>query len=154
MKNLQTYKDDFALFIEAGFIAVKQCNRDAAEKLFKAAQILNPDSTAPMLGFGWIALNAMELPAAQQRFREILEKEPDNQQAKAYLGFSLLVPKISFRTKPKGKEGEDIDMMTTAGCTLIKEAISSTKDESVRHFGESALDFIRKIDEYQATPLK
>jgi hypothetical protein len=36
------FKEDWLLFTECGFIAVNQADEDAALKLFKAGEMLNP----------------------------------------------------------------------------------------------------------------
>jgi predicted Zn-dependent protease len=49
---LDGFKDDYALFIEAGFVAIKQLDEIAARRLFKAAELLNPENPASQLGIG------------------------------------------------------------------------------------------------------
>jgi hypothetical protein len=49
MEKLQDYKEDFSLLIEAGFVAVKQLDETSAMRIFNAAQVLSPDSTAPQI---------------------------------------------------------------------------------------------------------
>ena len=57
--KLEDFRHDFALLIEAGFVAVKQLDELSARRLFEAAQVLRPDSTAPQIGLGYIALNKL-----------------------------------------------------------------------------------------------
>ena len=52
MAHWKDYKEDWILFLEAGFIAVNQADEDAATKLFKAAEMLNPENTMPKVGHG------------------------------------------------------------------------------------------------------
>ena len=59
--HLNKFKDDFFLFLEAGFIAVNQADEDAAVKLFKAAQLLDPQQSLPQIGFGYLHLHKLEL---------------------------------------------------------------------------------------------
>ena len=69
---LDFFAEDFALFIEAGFIAVKQLDEIAARRLFKAAETLKPESSAPKLGLGYIELNKMRPQEASKIFETIL----------------------------------------------------------------------------------
>ena len=61
---LKDFKEDFALFIEAGFIAIKQLDEITARRLFKAAELLNPDNPASQLGLGYVALNKLQINEA------------------------------------------------------------------------------------------
>jgi len=71
---LDEFKDDFALFIEAGFIAVKQLDEIAARRLFKTAELLNPDNLASQLGLGYVALNKLQVAEATKIFEVIVKK--------------------------------------------------------------------------------
>lgn len=87
--SLKQYKEDWLLFTEAGFIAVNQADEDAAVKLFKAAEMLHPESTLPHVGFGYLHLHKLELKQAVKAFEEVLDKEPHNDMAKALLGLCM-----------------------------------------------------------------
>lgn len=148
-------KKDFGLLVEGGFIAVKQGNRDAAEKLFRAAQLLNPDHTATKIGFGYVALNSMNLQLARKYFEEVLEKEPQNAVAKVYLGFCFILTKVNFKKRPQSSvKAEEIDALATYGTKLITEALKETKEAEIKRFGEAVLELSKKSDSYQETPLK
>jgi tetratricopeptide (TPR) repeat protein len=149
------FKQDFGLLVEGGFIAVKQGNRDAAEKLFRAAQLLKPNHTAPTIGFGYVALNSMNLQLARKYFEEVLEKEPQNAVAKVYLGFCFILTKVNFkkRRQPTVKP-EEIDALAAHGTKLINEALKETDEAEVKRFGEAVLELSKKADSYQDTPLK
>lgn len=99
---LDFFHDDYALFIEAGFVAIKQSDEIAARRLFKAAEMINPDNPAAQLGFGYIALNKLQLTEARAIFDAILKKDPEHHLALALLGVSYLF------TKDKRKEGEEL----------------------------------------------
>ena len=71
--DLSHFKDDFATLIEAGFIAVKQSDERSARQIFKAAHVLNPESTASDIGLGYIAINKMHKDAAI--FHLLVEKD-------------------------------------------------------------------------------
>ena len=125
---LDFFKDDFALFIEAGFIAVKQLDEIAARRLFKAAEVLRPESSAPKLGLGYIELNKMRPQEASRLFESILEKEPTHSLAKALLGVSYLM------TKDKKKQGE----------VLINEAKKESDDPTIQNLAEVSAQWMKK----------
>lgn len=126
--KLRDFKEDFALLIEAGFVAVKQLDETSATRIFNAAQILNPDSTAPQIGLGYIALNKLEVKEATRIFEAVTSKEPDNHLAQTFLGMCFLL------TKPKRKKGEK----------LIREAIEKTDDPTIKNLGKISLEWAEK----------
>ncbi|MEM1283486.1 MAG: SctF chaperone SctG, partial [Chlamydiota bacterium] len=101
-ESFDDFLDDFALLIEAGFVAVKQLDEVSATRIFGAAQVMNPMSTAPQIGLGYIALNKLEIKRATAIFEGVTKKEPDNCLAQTFLGMCFLL------TKPKRKRGEEI----------------------------------------------
>lgn len=122
-QKVQLFKEDFALLVEAGFIAVKQLDEISAKRLFHAAQVLSPESTAPQIGMGYIALNKLEMKEATKIFKEVSEKEPENQLAKTFLGICYLL------NKARRKKGEEI----------INEVLAVTADPTIKSLGELAL---------------
>lgn len=126
--KLAELKEDFALFIEAGFIAVKQLDEISALRIFDAAGVLNPDHSAPKIGIGYVALNKLEVKQATKIFTEVTEKEPENWLAQTFLGICFLL------TKPKRKKGE----------RLIREAMEKTADPTVRSLGQISLEWAEK----------
>ncbi len=82
----EEFSEDFALFIEAGFVAVKQLDESSATRLFNAAQLLKPDSMIPKIGLGYIALNKLEMRTATHAFEEVVKAEPDNMLAQNIFG--------------------------------------------------------------------
>lgn len=122
------YKEDFILLAEAGFIAVNQADEDAALKLFKAAELLDPKNILPKLGFGYLHLHKLELKQAVKQFDEVLELDPNNEMAKAFKGLSLsMMP----NTVDKGEK--------------ILEQTSKSKDPAIKQLASSAIDFIEKF---------
>lgn len=121
-------KNDFPLLVEAGFVAVNQRDEDSAKKLFRAAQLIEPESTAPKIGFGFIALNKLELDTAQKEFSEVLKKDATHQLARAFLGITLC---FNPKTRAEGKK-------------LIEEAMSNTDDPHVKNLGSISLEWLRK----------
>lgn len=126
--KLKEFKNDFALFIEAGFVAVKQLDETSATRIFQAAQVLNPDSVAPQIGLGYIALNKLDVKVASQIFEEVLKKEPENYLAQTFLGICFLL------SKAKRKKGEK----------LIQEAMEKSQDATVLNLGKISLEWAEK----------
>ena len=124
----QDFKTDFPLFIEAGFVAVKQLDETSARRIFEAAQVLSPESSAPKIGLGYIALNKLEVKEASRIFEEVTVKEPENYLAQAFLGITFLL------TKSKRKKGEK----------LIREAIEKANDPTIVNLGKLALEWLEK----------
>jgi hypothetical protein len=127
-EKFQEFRADFRLLIEAGFIAVKQLDEVSSTRIFEAAKILNPESSAPEIGLGYIALNKLEVKKATSIFEEVVNKEPDNHLAQTFLGICYLL------TKPKQKKGEE----------LIKQAMESTNDPTVKNLGTVSLEWAEK----------
>lgn len=126
--KLREFRDDFSLMIEAGFVAVKQLDETSATRIFHAAQVISPTSTAPQLGLGYIALNKLELKEATKVFEEILEKEPGNHLAKTFLGICFLL------NKSKRKKGEK----------LIQEVMDKATDPTIKSLGKISLEWAEK----------
>lgn len=126
--KLEDFQHDFALLIEAGFVAVKQLDEISARRLFEAAQVLRPESTAPKIGLGYIALNKLEVKEASAAFEEVIKEEPDNYLALAFLGISYLL------VKAKRKRGEE----------LINEANEKTDDPTVNNLCNIALEWAER----------
>lgn len=121
-------KNDFSLLLEAGFVAVNQMDEESAKKLFRAAQLLNPESTAPKIGFGFIALNKLELDIAQKEFTDVLNQDADNHLARSFLGISLC---FNSKTRAEGKK-------------MIQESMLKTEDPSVKNLGSVSLEWLKK----------
>jgi len=127
-QKIEDFKEDFPLLIEAGFIAVKQLDEISASRIFHAAQAINPNSTAPQIGLGYIALNKLEVKHATKIFEEVAQKEPENYLAQTFLGICFLL------TKPKRKKGEK----------LIQEAMEKTNDPTIKNLGTISLQWAEK----------
>jgi predicted Zn-dependent protease len=136
---LKFFGEDFSLLVEAGFIAVKQLDEIAARRLFKAAEILNPDNSAPQLGVGYIALNKLRVAEAASIFEDILKREPEHYLAQALLGVAYLL------TQDKRKQGEE----------LIIGAKEKSEDPTIKNLSEVCLEWLKKdLKEKPAHPLK
>lgn len=127
-EKLKEFKEDFALLIEAGFVAVKQLDETSSTRIFNAAQVLSPTSVAPQIGLGYIALNKLEIKEATRIFETVVQVEPENHLAQTFLGMCFLL------TKGKRKKGEKI----------IREAMEKTTDPTVKNLGTISLEWSEK----------
>lgn len=135
-EKMQSFKEDFALLIEAGFVAVKQLDETSATRIFQAAQIMSPNNTAPQIGLGYIALNKLEVKEATKIFEGVVKKEPENYLANTFLGICFLL------TKPKRKKGEKI----------IKDILEKTTDPTIKNLGKLSLEWAEKDLKKESAP--
>jgi tetratricopeptide (TPR) repeat protein len=135
---LQEFKDDFVLFIEAGFIAVKQFDEIAARRLFKAAELLNPDNPASQLGLGYIELNKLKIAEATKIFESIVAKDPEHYLAQSMLAVCYIM------TKGKRKKGEEL-------LELVKQ---KSPDQSIKNLTDVCMGWAHKdLQEKELSPL-
>lgn len=138
MKHLQKYKDHFIVLAEAGFIAVNQADEDAAVKLFKAAELLDPKNVLPKLGMGYMHLCKLELKQAAKIFTEILEKDPSQEMARTLLGLSL---SLNPQEVEKGEQ-------------VLEESRHTAKDPMIKDLSKNALDFVHKFVKKAPSPVE
>jgi hypothetical protein len=136
MGQLQQYKNDFILLAEAGFIAINQADEDAAIKLFKASETLDPQNTLPKIGVGYMHLCKLELKQAAKKFEDILAKDPTNEMARAFLGLSLSLNPTEL---PKGE-------------AVLEEAVQVSKDPLIKALAKSSLEFVEKFVKKSPSP--
>ena len=135
MANWKHYKEDYILMVEAGFIAVNQADEDAALKLFRAAEMLWADNSLPKVGVGYLHLHKLELKQACRIFEEVLEKEPHNDMAKAFLGLCMsMMP-------------NQIDK----GEKILEQTLKS-KDPMIKKLAHTAIDFVEKFVKKSSGP--
>ncbi|MBI2742962.1 MAG: hypothetical protein HYX48_03505 [Chlamydiales bacterium] len=137
MPQLAKYKDHFILLVEAGFIAVNQADEDAAVKLFRASELLNPESTLPKVGLGYMHLCKLELKQACKLFEEVLRKDPANEMAKAFLGLSMAL------TPSDVSKGEKI----------LEETAKQSKDPGIKSLASTAIDFVERFVKKAPAPM-
>ncbi len=128
MSSWEKYKEDVVLLLEAGYIAVNQADEDAALKLFKAAELLDPENVLPIVGFGYLHLHKLELKQACRCFEEVLQKDPHNEMAKAFLGLSL---SMQPTTIDKGEK-------------MLEETLKS-RDPGIKQLSDTAIDFVERF---------
>lgn len=138
MSSLQQFKGHFILLAEAGFIAVTQTDEDAALKLFKAAEILDPQNLLPRVGRGYIHLCKLELKQAAKTFEEILKEDPSNEMAKTFLGLSM---SLNPAEVAKGEK-------------MLEDSANGCKDPMVKDLAASALAFVEKFVKKAPTPVQ
>lgn len=138
MANLTKFQDHFILLCEAGFIAVNQADEDAAIKLFKASQLLNPKSTLPKIGIGYMHMMKLELKQASKLFDEVLAIEPQNEMARAFLGISYAL------TASEMAKGEKI----------LEESAKSASDPMVKKLANSAMEFVDTFIKKDVGPMQ
>ncbi len=134
---IKNYKEDFFLLLEAGFIAVNAADEDSAVKLFKAAEVLTPESTFPKVGFGYMHLCKLELKQATANFREVLAKEPDNEMAKTFLGICMTL----------------IPNELAAGERSLSE-LAKSSDSGIKKLANMAIEFAEKFVKKAPSPLQ
>lgn len=132
------YKDNFILLCEAGFIAVNQADEDAAVKLFRASELLNPENPLPKIGLGYMHLCKLELKQACKMFDEVLAENPENEMAKAFLGLSL---SLSPNDLVKGEK-------------ILEESAQKSKDSGVKTMAKTALDFVERFVKKAPGPMQ
>lgn len=137
MQDFKKYEKDFLTLVEGGFIAVNQFDEDAAIKLFKAAELLNPKNYLSKIGYGYLHLHKLELKSAAECFKSVLNSEPENEMAKTFLGITL-----SMMPKELNK-----------GENLLMETVKS-KDKLIKKLSDTALDFIDNFIKKDPTPLE
>jgi hypothetical protein len=138
LQSYQSYKDDFVLLLETGFIAAGQTDEDAAKKLFRAAELLSPQNMLPKVGFGYIHLLKLELKQACKMFEEVLKAEPDNNMAKALLGLST---SLTVKEVDKGEK-------------LMEEALKHAKDPAIKNMASTGIEFVERFVKKQPTPVQ
>jgi Tfp pilus assembly protein PilF len=138
MADLHKFKEHFILLCEAGFIAVNQADEDAAIKLFKASELLNPKNSLPKIGLGYMHMMKLELKQACKMFEEVISHEPDNEMAKTFLGISYAL------TASEVSKGEQ----------LLEKSAEKTHNPMIKNLAISALDFVEKFVKKAPTPVE
>lgn len=134
---LQFFTEDYSLLIESGFVAIKQCDEIAARRLFKAAEILNPENPASQLGFGYMELNKLRVSQAAEIFGAIVKGHPDHYLARALLGVAYLL------TPDKREEGK----------RLIIEAGEKSDDPTIKNLSSVCLEWLKKDLQNMSLPV-
>jgi predicted TPR repeat methyltransferase len=119
------YKEQYILFLEAGFIAVNQMDEPAAVRLFTAAKILNPHSVLNEIGFGYLYMCKLELKKAVEHYGKAIEMEPENEMAKTFLALTMAMTNHHVTDSEK-----------------ILSTLSDSEDPEVRKLSHQVMEFI------------
>ena len=139
MVTLQDFKEDLPLLVESGLVAIKQGDEESARKLFNAIGILDPQNTAPKMGFGLIALHKMDIPSAQKHFQELLEIEKTNWRAQGFLALAHLLSVLRDGTDDQKRESLEL----AAG--LAQGVLDNSQEPSTRQLAQSLLDWEKEL---------
>lgn len=121
-QKLNLYKNDTALLVEAGYVALKQVDEENAKRCFYAAMVIDPDECMPVIGLGTLHLFKLELEEAKELFNLVLQKDPNNQMAKTMHGIANL-----YTISEEGlKDGSE----------MIEDAMGKTKDPELKKLGK------------------
>lgn len=122
------FRDDFALFIDTSFIAIKQLDEISAKRIVAASMLLNPTHVAPRIALGNIYLRRFEIKQATATFQGVLDQEPDHHLAQCFLGICYLL------TKGQLSKGE----------ALLKDAKEKSTDEAIHNLVTVALGWAER----------
>lgn len=142
MATLQEFTQDLPLLVEAGLIAIKQGDEESAKKLFNAVGILDPKGTSKKMGYGLIALHRMDIKSAQKYLQEVLQAEPQNYRAQAFLGFAHVLAVMK-----EGVTNEDKIKSLQKGAELASAVLKNCDIESTRKLAQSVLDWEKELQE-------
>ncbi|MBU6149292.1 MAG: hypothetical protein KGQ54_03775 [Verrucomicrobia bacterium] len=132
-QTFKKHKDDFVLLLEAGFVSIMHQDEDSTIKLFKAAQLLDPENVMPKIGMAYMHLLKLDLRPAISYIKQALNKEPKNEFAQALYGVIL-----TFSPD-----------MGAEGAQLLHKTHEHTSDPDIRKLTKNAEDFYTK---YIKTP--
>lgn len=122
------YVEDFKLLVEAGFSALYKGNFIGAEQMFKAAMVLKPKHTAPLLGLSHVTVHQFRLDEALEYSQKVLKLDPEEYLAQSIFGLALLLKK------------QNVDQ----GVAMIEKALEMSKDPTVTNLCKSALEWYQK----------
>ncbi len=137
MKKLDKYKQDFLMLLESAFIAINQLDEDSANKLLKAAEVLDHKNPLIKIGKGYLHLHKLELDRAQKYFEEVLKEDPKNEMAKTFLGITL---SMTINDMPKGEN-------------MLEDSMKSD-DKGIKKLAGIALDFIDRFVRKEPSPVE
>lgn len=137
MNSLQSFKDDFILLLESGFIAVNQMDEKSALNLFKASEILEENNIMPQVGIGYLYFHKLEIKKAIAAFKSALEIEPNNEMAKTLLG-------ICYSLMPSNIHDSE----------NILEETKKSKNPYVKKLSNTTLDFIDDFVKKEPSPVE
>ena len=126
---IKKYKDDFILLVEGGYIAVNQADEDGALKLFRAAELLQPDNSLCKVGFGYLHLHKLELKQAVKIFQEVLDKEPNELKPK-FEALQSLVNEVTTELYKNASSPPNKDQQNAGGTEGQQSTENQTNESS------------------------
>lgn len=139
MLTLEDFKEDLALFVESGLIAIKQGDEESAKKLFNAVGIIDPHNSAKKMGYGLISLHKMDLNHAKTSFGEILNAEPENYRAMAFLAFAHILSTMQDSTTDAKLEA------LRKGAEMAQQVVDKSDSPTTRQLAQSLLDWEKEL---------
>lgn len=140
MATLQDFKKDLPLMVEMGLIAIKQGDEESAKKLFNSVAVIDPESTMKKMGYGLIAIHKMDIKNGISLFEEILQVEPANYRAQAFLGFAYLLSTLKEET-PK----EDKLKGLKKGIELAQDVLNKSQSATTKQLAQSLIDWEKEL---------
>lgn len=138
--SLKNYDEDFFNMCELGFVACNRSDESSALQLFNAAAVLRPDHNLPKLGIGYLHFLKLELEYALEAFNEILDKEPENELARAFKGIAT-----AFKNDEKNQNPGD---NAKSGIKLLEEAAKNAGDDEegaqTKAAAETGIEFVNE----------
>ena len=113
-------------------------DEDAALKLFKAAEMLNPENTLPRVGFGYLHLHKLELKQAVKIFEGVIEKEPHNDMAKTFLGICMSMNPTEM----------------SKGESILVDTATKSHDPGIKKLANTAIDFVDTFVKKAPSPME
>lgn len=141
MSAFEEFKNSIPLLVEAGLIAIKQGDEDSAKKLFNGVAVIDPNHSAIPLGHALIALHKLDLDNAEKKFLEVLQKDPDNYQAKAFLSFTYVLCAMEAKDKEK-----QLNCLKT-GTELAEDVLKNCNVETTKQLARSVLEWEMQLVE-------
>jgi Tfp pilus assembly protein PilF len=135
------FKKDIPLFVEAGLIAIKQGDEDSAKKLFQGVEVIDPNHPTIPMGQALVSLHKMELAVAEKKFLEVLQKDSNNYQAKAFLSFTYILSAMEEKNKDK-----QINYLKTS-TELAQDVLQNSDVETTKTLARSVLDWEMQLIE-------
>lgn len=125
---IEEHKNDYLLFAEGSFIAVKNLDSDGALEMADAAALLDPKNVLSFVCYGYYYLCKLDLEKAKGYFNKALEVEPDNETAKTLLGITIsMIP----------NQAQDAEKQL--------ESLANSSDENIKELSKAGLDFIHTV---------
>jgi len=145
MATLQEFKEDLSLLVEAGLIAIKQGDEESAKKLFNAVGVIEGQGTQKKMGYGLISLHKMDIKTAVKSFEDVLQTEPTNYRAQAFLGLAHILSVLQ-----EGTSNDEKIKSLKKGAELATEVIQKSDSPSTKKLAQSLLDWEKELQEKAA----